>query len=145
ASTLRLVEVNLHGDTVAELAGPGPIWYPALSHDGSRVAFMIEKSNGDADIWVMDLARSVTMRVTSSLTHDSLPVWSPDDRSLVFAADRDLYRIHADGGRPELLLHSGLQKEPTDWSNDGKTVLFTEEDPTNSIKALSLMDGAVKT
>ena len=145
ASTARLVQVNFHGDTTAELAGPGRILYPALSHDGSRLAFMIDKSNGDSDIWVMDLARSVTVRVTSSLTHDSLPVWSPDDRSLVFAADRDLYRIPADGGRSELLLHTGLPKEPSDWSNDGKTVLFTEDDPTSSIKALSLADGAVRT
>jgi Tol biopolymer transport system component len=145
ASTARLVQVNFHGDTTSELAGPGRIWYPALSHDGSRLAFMIDKSNGDADIWVMDLARSVMVRVTSSLTHDSVPIWSPDDRSLVFAADRDLYRSPADGGRPELLLHSGLPKEPSDWSNDGKTVLFTEDDPTSSIKALSLADGAVRT
>ena len=144
-STRKLVQVNFHGDTTAELAGPASIWYPALSHDSSRLAFMIEKSNGDADIWVMDLARSVMMRLTSSLTHDSLPIWSPDDRSLVFAADRDLYRIPADGGRPELLLRSALQKEPTDWSNDGRTILFTEQGPTNAIKALTLSDGAVRT
>jgi Tol biopolymer transport system component len=145
--TLRLVEVNLHGDIVAELAGPAKIWYPALSHDSSRVAFMIEKSNGDADIWTKDLARSVMTRVTSSLTHDSLPLWSPDDQSLIFAADRDIYRIQADGSRPQLLLHTGSREEPSDWSNDGKTILFTEQDPVrgNAIKTLRLSDGAVTT
>ena len=147
SNTRSLVQVNFHGDTTAELAAPERIWYPALSHDGSRLAFMIEKSNGDADIWTMDLARSVMMRVTSDLTHDSVPVWSPDDRSLIFAADRDLYRIPAAGGPPELVVRSGLQKWPTDWSPDGNTVLFTEENPTTGfdIKAVSLSDGLIRT
>ena len=147
SKTHHLLEVNLQGDIVADLAGPAGIWYPALSHDGARVAFMIEKSNGDADIWIKDLARSVMTRVTSSLTHDTLPLWSPDDQSLIFAADRDIYRIQADGSRPQLLLHTGLREEPSDWSNDGKTIVFTEQDPNrgDAIKTLRLSDGAVTT
>lgn len=143
--TRRLVQVNLHGDTTAELAGPGSIWYPALSHDGSRLACMIEKTNGDADIWVTNLARSVMLRVTTNITHDTLPIWSPDDRSLIFDADSDLYRIPSDGGRPELILHDNAHKEATDWSTDGKIVLFTDDEGPNAIKALRLSDGAVRT
>jgi eukaryotic-like serine/threonine-protein kinase len=144
--TRSLVHVNFRGETTAELAAPERIWYPELSNDGSRLAFMIEKSNGDADIWTMDLTRSVMMRVTSQLTHDSVPVWSPDDRSLVFAAERDLYRIPAGGGTPELLNHSDLQKWPTDWSPDGRTILFAEENPETGfdIKALNVSDGTVR-
>jgi serine/threonine protein kinase len=81
------------------------------------------------DIRVLDLQRGSTLRVTYDAATDASPVWSPDGRRLVFRSNRsglhDLYERLANGtGQSALLLRSGDAKYPTDWSPDGRTILF---------------------
>jgi Tol biopolymer transport system component len=143
--TMRLVEVNREGDVVAELAGPGRIWYPAISRDGTRVACMIEQPNGDADIWTIDRGRGVMMRITTEPSHDSVPIWSPDGKWIAYSSDFDLYRIPAAGGTRELLLKGDDQIYANDWTADGQSILFTVNDArgTSDIKTLRLSDRKV--
>ena len=81
------------------------------------------------DIRVLDLKRGSKLRVTSDAATDASPVWSPDGQHLVFRSNRrglhDLYERLANGtGESTLLLRSGDAKYPTDWSPDGRTILF---------------------
>lgn len=141
----RLVHANPDGDTVAELAGPARIWSPRLSPDLSRVAFMIEEPNGNADIWMLSLDRRVMMRVTTELSHDGSPVWSPDGRWIAYSSDDGIYRVPSEGGTRELLVRGSFQKSVTDWSADGQTIVFTSyDDPTSSnINAFRFSDRSV--
>jgi serine/threonine protein kinase/Tol biopolymer transport system component len=142
---VRLVQINWESDTVAELAGPDRIWYPAVSQDGSRVACMIEQANGDADIWTIDRARGVMMRMTTEPSHDTVPIWSPDGRWIAYSSDLDLYRIPADGGPRELLVKSQVPIYANDWSGDGQTILFTQATASGAtdVKSLRLSDRTV--
>jgi Tol biopolymer transport system component/predicted Ser/Thr protein kinase len=86
------------------------------------------------DIWLLDFGRSAVTRVTFNPKWDDWPVWSPDGRQLIFASDRSgsfqLYRKDAGGTAPETQLTSGgNSKFPSDWSRDGKYVLYDEADP----------------
>ena len=61
------------------------------------------------------------------------PVWSPDGKSLAFTARRegpgDLYRrLAASGGQDELLIRSPAWKIVTDWSPDGTTLIYQQQD-----------------
>ena len=58
------------------------------------------------------------------------PVWSPDGGRIAFSPSGDLYRKDASGGgQEELLLPKGNPKYPSDWSRDGRYLLYTEVDP----------------
>jgi eukaryotic-like serine/threonine-protein kinase len=109
---------------------------PALSPDGKRMAFdSIDPQMVNRDVWALEFARGTTSRLTSDPATDSFPVWSPDGSHVVFSSNRnglssDLYQKAASGaGSDELLLKSGSPTVPTDWSQDGRFILYQSIDP----------------
>ena len=105
----------------------------ALSADGTRVAAR-RFFQGNYDIWMIDLARGGTSRVTSNPAPDGAPVWSPDGERVAFSSERgkagSIYVAGASGtGGEELVLSSDQPNDPTDWSPDGRYLLFTRQDP----------------
>jgi serine/threonine protein kinase/dipeptidyl aminopeptidase/acylaminoacyl peptidase len=106
---------------------------PWLSPDGRR-AVVQATTNGNPDVYILDLGRGTFNRFTSHPAPDALPVWSPDGQRIVFNSLRrgvsDLYVRAADGGGEEqLLLVSTVHKRASDWSRDGRMLLFKTVDP----------------
>ena len=99
-----------------------------ISPQGDRIALQID--NGTNDIWVLDLARGVRTRLTFGPVSNSFPVWSPDGKWIAYTSDRNghsnLYRKPADGsGAEELLLTDEAITLASDWSPDGKVLLYS--------------------
>ena len=121
---------------------------PAISPDGSRVAFV----RGDAT-FVLDVAAKRTSRAAPgtepaysasgrlatvvggrvtvagvALADGRSPAWAPDGRSLVFASDRtgswDLWRVSAAGGEPERLTSEPGDELAPAVSPDGARIAF---------------------
>ena len=108
----------------------------ALSADGKRVAAR-RFFQGNYDIWVIDLARGTTSRATSNPAPDGAPVWSPDGERIAFSSERgragNIYVTEASGtGGEEAVLSSDQPNDPTDWSPDGRFLLFTRQDPVTA-------------
>jgi Tol biopolymer transport system component len=103
----------------------------ALSPDGSRVAVFREDGAGQ-NLWFIDVARGASARLTTGPGNQSSPVWSSDGTQLVFESDRnascDLYRKPAGvSAQAEVLLKSqGYTCPPTDWSRDGRYLLYSQ-------------------
>lgn len=108
----------------------------SLSPDGRRLA-LARTVSGNADLWLLDVNRGVLSRFTTHLAPDTWPHWSPDGRRVVFGSPRtevnsarDLYWKSATGTEPEeLLLTTPQYKEVTDWSPDGRILLYRSLDP----------------
>ena len=104
-----------------------------LSPDGRRVA-LHQKVNQNIDVWLLELGRGVLSRFTFDPALDVFPIWSPDGSRIVFGSNRkgpfDLYQKPAIGaGTEELLLATAQDKAPTDWSPDGRLLLYRSVDP----------------
>jgi eukaryotic-like serine/threonine-protein kinase len=87
-------------------------------------------SQNVVDIWTYELQRESTKRLTFNPSLNAVPVWSPDATRLVFGSNRqldfDLYLKNADGAQEEKsIVGDDVQKYPTDWSRNGKYVLYT--------------------
>jgi serine/threonine protein kinase len=107
---------------VAETA---PFENIALSFDGRFVAF-----DRRQDVWVLDLERSLASKATSDPSVDRYPVWSPDGRSIAFSSNRGgtqgLYELTVGAtGADRLLLRGDLPMMPSDWSRDGKYLVYS--------------------
>jgi Tol biopolymer transport system component len=107
--------------------------YPAISPDEKSVAFS-RASSGGADLWVRDLSRGAETRFTSHASTNTTPFWSPKGDWIVFNSNRtgvfNLYQKAAVGsGQDEPLLPNRVADAPTQWSRDGRFIVYYEFDP----------------
>jgi Tol biopolymer transport system component len=118
----RLSWFDLRGDPVGVIGDQGGYVRPAISPDGTRVAVtQFDVQSGKSNIWIIDLARGNSTRLTFGAGRDDYAVWSPDNRTIIFTSNRaghlDLYEKHADGsGEEQLVLKSDEDKLPSSWS-----------------------------
>jgi Tol biopolymer transport system component len=130
---VQLAWFDRSGRRLGAVGARRPLHGVRLSPDQTRVAFTTVSAEGrDEDLWVLDLVRGTLARLTSHPNGESLAVWSPDGRRLVFRSLQtgfgDLYVKPAgemDGERPLVL--GGAAKFPTSWSSDGRYLLFDQD------------------
>ncbi len=99
----------------------------SLSPDGSRVAYTAGSGLDQTDVWVLELTRGLSRRVT--LSQAAWPRWSPDGKQLYYVNPVGIHRKAADGSGEEVLLMKGSR---TDFvqsvSPDGKVLLYGIDD-----------------
>ncbi len=130
----QLTWTDAQGNPAGTVGDPGQYFWPAISPDGSRVAVARSGSQGNVDIWVLDVAHGNSRRLTFDPARENNPVWTPDGKQIVFASDRgghrDLYMHAADGsGEDQLLLKSDEDKTPDGFSQDGRYLLYDSINP----------------
>ncbi|MEM7245493.1 MAG: S41 family peptidase [Acidobacteriota bacterium] len=109
----------------ASLADAGPTWlrHPAISPDGSKIAF-----NYKGDIFVVDTSGGRATQLTTYTGYDYNAVWSHDGQTIAFASDRygnfDVFTMPAVGGAVTRLTHHSRDDMPSDFTTDGTEVLF---------------------
>jgi len=100
-----------------------------LSPDGRKLVVLIGDPGGS--IWVYDLARRTRTRFTFGGAGDRSPIWSPDGSQIAFsrseAGASNIFVIASDrAGSEKTLFGAEKLKIPTDWSPDGKYLLYTQ-------------------
>jgi len=119
------------GKQLGTVGTPGLMLTPSLSPDEKQVAILHADLTSASEIWLVDLSRQTSSRFTFDPEMDTNPVWSPDGSRIVFSSNRsgqfDLYwKLSNGAGNEELLFKSDNPKIVTDWSNDGRFILYQE-------------------
>ena len=135
SSRRQLTWVDRAGKALGALGAPDEngLSSPSVSPDGHRA--MVQRTlQGNQDLWLLDGTR--TSRFTFDAALDQFPIWSPDGTRIVFSSSRpgtaDLYLGAASRpGAEALLLASPQIKTPTDWSADGRFLLYYSIDPND--------------
>ena len=141
---------------------PGDERDPALSPDGTRVAFAWD-GDGDGvgaadtdgagrqfDIYVQDPDGGTPIRLTNHPADDLSPAWSPDGTRVAFVrcsvgGECGVYAVDAQGGAEQTLAApSNLDIDGLAWSPDGRRLAFSGRDGRQGAFSLHLvpLDGS---
>ncbi len=131
--------MDRRGQQIKSLDMPAGYYQHWLSTDEKRfIADRPDPQGRLSDLWLYDVSGSAPARFTFDPATDINPVWSPDGSRIVWASSRDgvqnLYQKAVSFKDEETLLwKSDHHKYPTDWSRDGRFIIYSQEDPkTNS-------------
>ena len=124
-----LVWVDHEGNEETLSVIPDAYEDPGISPDGARITYSIA-GDGNSDIWIYDLARGTKTRLTFDEADDFLPIWTPDNKRIIFCSERtgrqSVFWKAADGtGKAEQ-----IASVPDGWiwprslSRDGNTLFF---------------------
>jgi tricorn protease len=97
--------------------------YPAISPDGSQVAF-----SWQGDIWTVPIDGGQATRLTIHEAYDARPKWSPDGDWIAYMSDKfgndDLFVMNVTDKTPKRITYHSTDDYLTGWTPDNR-LLFT--------------------
>jgi eukaryotic-like serine/threonine-protein kinase len=130
----ELTLLDRKGKKIKTVGDPSLYGEFSLSSDNTKAAVTITDPNtGAVDLWLYDLIKEIRSRITFDL-NASHPIWTPDGKSIAFRASKngrydDIYLKSVDETNKEnVLVKSDVDLYPTDWSSDGKYLIYNYHD-----------------
>jgi Tol biopolymer transport system component/predicted Ser/Thr protein kinase len=114
-------------------------------NEKALAASMLDPRTGFIELWIIDLERGSNSRVSNDgATITATPLWSPDGARYVFRRSRGAVELNqrsaAGGGSDQVVLSyenirlAGIQSTmliDSDWSPDGKSIIFSVPGPNS--------------
>ncbi|MBI3417186.1 MAG: PD40 domain-containing protein [Verrucomicrobia bacterium] len=131
-SPRQLTWLDRTGQPAGPLGPPMMLRFFRLSPDEQSVAVAkFDRRAGTWNLWQVGAATGTEDRLTF-LRNAQMAVWSPDGSEIIYDSDEftmfNLYRRRADRTTPEQPIYRTAtdDKRPSDWSSDGRHVLFQQ-------------------
>ncbi len=139
AGDVSLSIVDRTGHLVRGIPANRP-WTPRFSPDGHRVAYgAFGHGRTSSDIWVTDLDKGTTQRLTDDDADSNDPQWSADGAALAFSVNapggKDVVLRPPTGGANRVVTARDGTQFPSDWLRDGSALLVTDGDDQHDILA----------
>jgi len=124
----ELVWVDRAGNQLGQPVVTGDLYNHRLSHDDRRVAIDVsDASSTHGDIWVFDLERGSSVRMTEHPVDESLPVWALEDSVVYYLRGEDIVVQPVAGNvEPRILYSDPTLKVATDLSPDGRYLIYSQ-------------------
>lgn len=138
------------GKKLGVLGPPGGYADPELSPDGRRVLVARDDPrSGSPDLWIMELGRDVSARLTFQPSQENAPAWMPGGDTIFFTSDhegpRSIYRkaVSGVGGDTRMLGGDADGATAESVTPDGRYLLFSRPTATTGWDTFMLpLDGA---
>jgi len=144
----RLVWADREGRDLDTIGQPRDYGAVRLAPDGLGLAMAIrDPVLGTNDVWVHDFRRNIDSRLTSDKGSENSPTWTPDGRTIVYAADRrgapHLHAREVSGSdEREVTAPSGAVQVPSAVAPDGRFVVYNDTNPdTGADVMMAPLDG----
>lgn len=141
-----LYRLDLETGESEPLALPSPASWPAISPDGSHLAFAAAP-DGDWDLYRVALSNvgealpDTLARLTATRGADIAPAWRPDGSALAFASSRagalSLYLHLLDGGPESQLTEAGVAAWAPTWLSHDRLLYHTYEQGQLQVRVLN--------
>jgi Tol biopolymer transport system component len=135
----QLVWFDRQGRRIGMAAPPGHYSALCLTSDDSRIVYdMADPETANIDLWSLETRPGATpARLTYDRAVDFYPVCSADGREVLFGTLRavppNILRLLLSApGNETMAVQSPAPKVPTDWSSDGRTIVYSELGRTTS-------------
>ena len=122
---------------------------PSYSPDGKKLALTLSGSNGNLDIYLLDLASQQLTRLTDDQAIDTEAAFAPDGKTIYFTSDRSgnpqVYRLTLGSTeRPRRVTFQGAYNARPRVSPDGRQLaLLTQVEGSYRIAVQDLVSGGV--
>jgi len=120
--------VNADGQRIEQLTDdPSDDCFPTYSPDGSRILFISDRT-GVPEIWIMNAnGRNERQLTFDGLPKDQVPEWSPDGRTIAYAADNRIWLMQRDGSDQHPITDLGGGAFGAAFSPDGDEIAFLHD------------------
>ncbi|MBK5293925.1 MAG: PD40 domain-containing protein, partial [Acidobacteriia bacterium] len=132
-SSLRMVWLDRQGKQIEQMPGEhrtGVAPGLRLSPSGKWTAFTRMEA-GNEDVWLMDIGKGVASRFTFEPTADFSPLWTPDERWVIYKSEgAGIFKRAADGSggaTPIYPAKGGSLIAMEDITQDGRFLVFTSQ------------------
>jgi len=134
----KLYVMAIDGDNITTLTNePDEYYLPSWSPDGNYVAFVTDTGRAPKNLFIVDSDGNHLTEVTKDLNPGEVfsfdYEWSPDDSSLFFPTNKNLYRYTADG--IVAVITGDVDNQIIDWWNGGAIRVELGEERLNWIRS----------
>jgi Tol biopolymer transport system component len=129
--------VDRQGKTVETVGARGRFRSFALSPDGQRLAY---EDPTKGDIWILDVERQTSSRLTTTPGHEACPVWFPDGTKIAYRTNAGgVFVKEVSGTTVERRVADMFINGPSQFTPDGKALLCFWVPPDAQSQAVAVL------